>query len=153
MAFLNAYLTPKQSAMWRLRLDGHTQAEISRTTGVTRQTVNKAISVIDTKVTRALLEAAKVNKIELKRLEMEKGYLLGHSNAFGLDAMVTFSDENGVQIWYKGEGNCQTCEENASCREALVKEASIRGIQLPANPDDLEPSQLADIVFEKLQEG
>ncbi len=150
MTFFNAYLTPKQMNLWRLRFDGHSQSEISRKTGVTRQTINKAFGAINTKVTKALLEGAKFNRIEITRLEMEKGYLLGRSKQFGLDALITFSDENGLQIWYKGEGNCSTCTSSASCKEALIKEAEIRGIQIPLNPDNEVPSRIADILFEKI---
>jgi transcriptional regulator len=150
MTFIDAYLTPKQRTIWRLRFDGNSQSEISRRTGVTRQTVNKTLGVIDSKVTRALLEAAKVNRIDVRRLEMEGGFLLGHSNAFDLDAMVTYSDENGIQVWYRGEGDCGTCDEYASCKSALLREADVRGIELPEDVDALEPSRLADIIFEGL---
>ena len=136
MSFFNAYLTPKQKNLWRLRFDGHSQSEISRKTGVTRQTINKAFGAIDTKVTKALLEGAKFNKIEISNLDMERGYLLGRSMEFGLEALMTFSDENGLQIWYKGEGNCSKCETIESCRKSLVKEAEIRGIQIPLNPEN-----------------
>ena len=152
MSFVNAYLTPTQMAIWRLRFDGNSQAEISRRTGVTRQTINKAFGAIDSKVTKALLEAAKVNRLEIRRVDMERGFLLGRSSAFGLDAMVTFSDENGVQIWYRGEGDCSTCEESASCREALLKEARLRGIKAPPNFRNLDPSRIADLLYERLTE-
>jgi len=152
MAFFNAYLTPKQMNLWRLRFDGHTQSEISRITGVTRQTINKAFGVINSKVTNALLEGAKFNRIEINRLDMERGYLLGRSLEFGLEALITFSDENGLQIWYKGEGNCSQCETVDGCREKLIKEAKIRGIPIPEDSEKEIPSYIADILFEKIME-
>ena len=152
MAFFNAYLTPKQMNLWRLRLDGHTQSEISRKTGVTRQTINKAFGVINSKVTKALLEGAKFNRIEISSLDMERGYLLGRSMKFGLDALITFSDENGLQTWYKGEGNCSKCETVESCRKSLIKEAEIRHIPIPLNSEIEHPSQIADILFDKIME-
>jgi hypothetical protein len=139
MAFINAYLTPKQ-------------LNLSRKTGVTRQTVNKAFGAIDTKVTKALLEGAKFNRIEISRLNMDKGFLLGRSMKFGLDALITFSDENGLQTWYKGEGNCSKCETVESCRKSLIKESEIRQITLPRNSEIEHPSQIADILFEKIME-
>lgn len=152
MTFFNAYLTPKQRNLWRLRFNGHNQAEISRMTGVTRQTINKSFGVIDSKVTRALLDGAQFNRIEINRLDMEKGFLLGRSLEFGLDALITFSDENGLQIWYKGEGNCSQCETVDSCREKLIKEANVRGIHVPESTEKENPSQIADILFEKITE-
>jgi len=81
---------------------------------------------------------------------MEEGFLLGHSNAFSLDAMVTYSDENGIQVWYKGEGDCGACDEYASCKAALMREADVRSIELPKEVEALEPSRLADILFDEL---
>ncbi len=152
MAFFEAYLTPRQMNLWRLRFDGHSQSEISRKTGVTRQTVNKAFGVINSKVTKALLEGAKFNRIEISHLDMERGFLLGRSMKFGLDALITFSDENGLQTWYKGEGNCSKCETVDSCRKSLIKEAEIRHIPIPLNSEIEHPSQIADILFEKIME-
>ncbi|UCD40166.1 MAG: hypothetical protein JSV87_01055 [Candidatus Bathyarchaeota archaeon] len=152
MTFFNAYLTPKQRNLWRLRFNGHNQSEISRITGVTRQTINKSFGVIDSKITKALLEGAQFNRIEIKRLDMEKGFLLGRSIEFRLDALITYSDVNGLQIWYKGEGNCSQCETVDSCREKLIKEANVRGISIPENSEKEIPSYLADILFEKIME-
>ena len=152
MAFFNVYLTPKQMNLWRLRFDGHTQSEISRKTGVTRQTINKAFGVINSKVTKALLEGAKFNRIEINRLDMERGYLLGRSLEFGLETLITFSDENGLQIWYRGEGNCSKCETVESCRESLIKEAKIRGISFSIHLENEFPSYIADLLFDKIME-
>lgn len=152
MAFFDAYLTPRQMNLWRLRFDGHSQSEISRKTGVTRQTINKAFGVINSKVTKALLEGAKFNRIEISRLDMERGYLLGRSMEFGLDALITFSDENGLQTWYKGEGNCSQCETVDSCREKLLLEARVRGIPIPDDSEKEIPSHIAEILFEKIME-
>lgn len=151
MSFFNAYLTPKQMKLWRLRFDGHNQSEISKIKGVTRQTINKTFSVIDSKVTKALLEGAQFNKIEIKRLDRERGFLIGRSQRFGLDAFITFSDVNGLHIWYKGEGNCSECEIVDSCREKLIKEANVRGIKIPENSGEV-PSRIADVLFTKIME-
>ena len=153
MSFQLGYLTPKQRSFWRLRFDGLTQAEISRKMGVTRQTINKAFSVIDSKVTKALLEAAQLNRVETSRLDMEKGFLLGRSHVLRLETLITFSDENGIQIWYKGEGNCSECGAVESCREKLLIEAKVRRISLQESSENAEPTRIADVLFEKIMEG
>ena len=153
MSFQFGYLTPKQRSFWRLRFDGLTQAEISRKIGVTRQTVNKAFSAIDSKVTKALLEAAQLNRVEISRLDMEKGFLLGRSHALGLETLITFSDENGVQLWYREEGRCSECGAVDNCREKLLKEAKVRGIHTPKNSETISPTKLADLLFKKIMEG
>jgi len=152
MGFRFGYLTPKQKRFWRLRFDGLTQAEISREMDISRQTVNKTLNVIDSKVAKALLEAAQLNRVTISRVDMEKGFLLGRSPTLGMATLITFSDENGIQIWYKGEGDCPECEWLDSCKEKLLTEAKVRDILLPRNPEEMQPSKLADLLFKKIME-
>ena len=152
MGFRFGYLTPKQRKYWGLRRSGLTQADISRKMDVTRQTVNKTFMVIDSRVSKALLEAAQINRIETTRLDQEKGYLLGRSPSLGLDVLITFSERNGIQIWYKGESGCSECTGRESCKQTLLIEAEDRNIQLPEKVTDMEPSKLADLLFKKIIE-
>jgi len=120
--------------------------------GVTRQTVNKAINAIDSKVSKALLEAAQLNRIEINRVDPEKGFLLGRSSILAMATLITFSDKNGIQIWYKGEGHCSECERLDSCKEKLLTEAKVRDIPLPKSAETMQPSKLADLLFKKIME-
>jgi transcriptional regulator with XRE-family HTH domain len=135
-----------------MRLNGLTQADISRKMDVTRQTVNKAFNAIDSRVSKALLEAAQVNRIEISRLNPEKGFLLGRSPSLGFNVLITFSERNGIQIWYQGESDCAECKVRESCKKKLIIEAEDRGIQLPEKAEEKEPSELADILFKKIVE-
>jgi hypothetical protein len=146
------YLTPKQRKYWGLRRSGLTQADISRKMDVTRQTVNKTFIAIDSRVSKALLEAAQINRIDTSRVNQEKGYLLGRSRSLGLDVLITFSERNGIQIWYKGESGCSECTGRNSCKRTLLTEAEDRKIPLPEKAQDMEPSKLADILFKKIVE-
>jgi transcriptional regulator with XRE-family HTH domain len=146
------YLTPKQRKYWGLRRSGLTQADISRKMDVTRQTVNKTFIAIDSRVSKALLEAAQINRIETSQLNQETGYLLGRSPSLGMDVLITFSERNGIQIWYKGEGGCSECTGRISCKRTLLIEAEDRKIPLPEKAGDMEPSKLADILFKKIVE-
>jgi len=152
MDFRFGYLTPKQRKYWGLRRSGLTQAEISREMDVTRQTVNKTFNAIDSRVSRALLEAAQVNRVEISRVNPEKGFLLGHSPSLGMDVLVTFSDRNGILVWYRGEGGCSECSWLSSCRQKLLMEAEDRGIPLPEEAEDMAPSKLAETLFKKIME-
>ena len=153
MVFRFGYLTPKQRKYWSLRRKGLSQAEISRMMGVTRQTVNKTFDAIDSRVSKALLEAAEINRIEVSRVDPKKGFLLGRSPSLGVDVLVTFSDRNGIQVWYRGEGGCSECGWRNSCREKLLFEAEERGIELPEGAEEMEPSELAEILFKKIVGG
>ena len=152
MDFRFGYLTPKQRRYWGLRRSGLTQAEISREMEVTRQTVNKTFNAIDSRVSKALLEAAQVNRVEISRVDPGKGFLLGHSPSLGMDVLVTFSERNGVLVWYRGEGGCSECSWRRSCKQKLVIEAEDKGIQLPEGAEEMEPSQLAETLFTKIME-
>lgn len=152
VGFRFGYLTPKQRKYWSLRRDGLTQAEISRKMEVTRQTVNKVFDAIDSRVSKALLEAAQVNRIEISRLNPEKGFLLGRSPSLGLDVFITFSERNGIQLWYRGESDCPECKVRNSCKKKLLIEAEDRGIKLPEKAKEMEPSELAEILFKRITE-
>ena len=152
MSFRFGYLTPKQRKYWGLRRSGMTQAEISREMDVTRQTVNKTFIAVDSRVSRALLEAAQINRVEISRVDPEKGFLVGRSPSLGMDVLVTFSDRNGLLVWYRGEGGCSECSWRSHCKQNLLIEAEDRGIPLPEAAEDMEPSKLADILFAKIME-
>jgi len=135
-----------------LRKSGASQVEVSRKFNVTPQTVNKAFNSIDAKISKALSEAANVNRLEVRRMDTKQGYLLGYSSALNKEALVTFSSRNGVQVWYRGEGGCESCGWQKSCRGVLLGEAEERGIKLPEGSGKMEPSQLADYLFDKILE-
>ena len=152
MGFRFGYLTPKQRTYWGLRRSGLTQAEISREMDVTRQTVNKTFNVVDARVSQALLEAAQINRVEISRLDPKRGFLVGRSPSLGMDVLVTFSDRNGILVWYRGEGGCSECRWRSNCHQKLVMEAEDRGIRLPEVAEGMEPSKLAETLFTQLME-
>ncbi|UCH01392.1 MAG: hypothetical protein JSV20_05795 [Candidatus Bathyarchaeota archaeon] len=127
-----------------------THAEISREMDVTRQTVNKTFNTVDARVSKALLEAAQVNRVEISRVNPEQGFLLGHSPSLRMDVLVTFSDRNGILIWYRGEGGCSECSLQRSCKQKLLIEVEDRDIQLPEEAEEMEPSQLVETLFNKI---
>lgn len=149
----SGYLTPKQLSFWNLRRRGMSQAEVSRKIGVTPQTTNKTLNVIDSKISRALTDAAQLHRLEIRQIDLKNGYLLGHSPTWRTDVLVTFSVSNGIQVWYKGEGDCSECSQLESCRQTLIRESEERGIALPRDRARTSPSLLADNLFKSLVEG
>jgi hypothetical protein len=147
------YLTPKQLSFWNLRRQGLTQAEVSRKIGVTPQTTNKTFNAIDTKMSRALTDAAQLHRLNIHRIDLKNGFLLGHSPTWTADVLVTFSVANGIQVWYKGEGDCSECTSIESCRQSLIRESEERKISLPRDKSKMNPSNLADNLFKVILEG
>ena len=147
MALSNGYLTSKQRQIWDLRGRGLPEANIARKLDVSRQTVHKALNIANDKVSQALQETARLNKIRVRTVDSTNGILIGYSQEFKTTAMITFSARNGVQIWYRHEGDCKNCDQLEVCRKALLVEAEERDIQLSENQRSVLPSKLAEILF------
>ena len=150
MALSTGYLTPRQKRIWNLKNKGLIEASIARRLNVTRQTVHKALNVANTKVSQALLETAKINKIRVMTVDPTDGILTGYSPEFKTTAMITFSAGNGVQIWYRHKGDCENCDQLQACRTTLLAEAEDRNIQLPEDSNSMQPSKLAEILFSSI---
>jgi hypothetical protein len=144
------YLTAKQRQMWDLKSSGLQEANIARQLNVTRQTVHKALDTANLKVGEALEETAKINKIDIEKINSDKGFLLGYSAHFKTHAFVTFSAKNGVQVWYKHQGDCEKCSKLQTCRDALLAEAKDRNFLLLDDTRKVLPSQLAEALFAKI---
>ncbi len=102
------------------------------------------------KIGEALQETARINKIEVEKLNAEKGFLLGYSSHFKTQAFITFSAKNGVQVWYRHEGNCLKCKKLQACRAALLSEAKDRNFLILADEAEILPSKLADALFARI---
>ena len=145
-----AYLTPKQKTIWDLKSRGTQEAHIAKKLGVTRQTIHKALDTANLKIGEALAETAKINRIETQKIDPDKGYLLGYSSHFKTAAFITFSAKNGVQVWYKHEGDCQKCSQLQTCRDALLAEAKDRNFLILDDTSKILPSQLAEALISKI---
>lgn len=141
------YLTSKQRLIWKLKNEGLTEAAIGRKLKIRRQTVHKALTVANQKIRIALEETAKINKIEIKTVSSTRGCLTGYNSHFNLEAFVTYSPENGIQICYPPQVNCKKCNRANRCRETLLNEAKDRKIELEEDISQLPPSKLAEALF------
>ena len=144
------YLTPKQRTIWDLKSSGLQEVNIARKLSVTRQTVHKALDTANIKIGDALEETARINKIEIQTVDPTKGFLLGYSSHFKTKAFITFSAKNGVQVWYKHEGDCEKCSKLQACRETLLSEAKDRNFLILDETSKILPSKLAEALFAKI---
>lgn len=136
--------------MWDLKSSGIPEATIARKLNITRQTVHEALDNANLKVAQALEETAKINKIETQKMDADKGFLLGYSSHFKTATFITFSAKNGVQVWYKHEGDCQKCKQLQICRDALLAEAKDRNFLILDDTSKILPSKLAEALFAKI---
>jgi IS30 family transposase len=140
-------LTERQIVLWKLKLKGLSPSEIAVNLNISRQAVHRALKSIESKVYKALIGVAKANRIEIREINVEKGYLIGWSPEFRCDVFVTFSASNGVQVWYRHKGNCRNCKMRDECIRILMREAEERGLNIEAN----EPCVMAEELFRKLR--
>jgi transcriptional regulator len=150
MALSAGYLTPKQLKVWDLKRRGSPEAEIARELKISRQTIHKAADVAESKVAQALMETASLNKIRVKVVDPVIGVLSGYSPEFKTPVIITFSAKNGVQIWYKHEGDCTSCDQLENCRKTLLAEMEERNIRLPKNLGSMSPSKISEFLFQRL---
>lgn len=151
MALSLGYLTAKQRQMWDLKSSGLPEATIARKLNVTRQTIHKALNTASLKIGEALEETAKINKIEVEKVDADRGFLLGYSVHFKTQAFITFSAKNGVQVWYKHEGDCEKCSKLETCRETLLAEARDRNFLILDDTSKILPSKLAEALFSRIK--
>ena len=135
-------LNPKQKMIWDLKSRGKQEAHIARELKVTRQTIHKALDTANIKIGEALEETAKINKIDIQTMDPTKGFLMGYSSHFKTNAFITFSAKNGIQVWYKHEGNCEKCSKLQTCRETLLAEAKERNFLILDETSKILPSNL-----------
>jgi hypothetical protein len=130
-------LTEKQSRFWSLRDQGLNLSQIGRMVGVTRQAVSKTLIQADKIVRQTLVDAAKSYKIDLYRVNQERGVAHGFSKALNSPVFITYSPERGLNIWYRNKGDCEGCDREKECRDLILGEAERLGIK----SDDLAPEK------------
>ena len=150
MALSSGYITQKQAEIWEFKRKGCSESDIARKLQVARQTVHKAADLANMGIEAALVEAANLNRIRIGKMDAAKGILQGRSIEFRTPVIVTFSSQNGLQVWYKHEADCQNCERKESCKKALLTEMKNRDISLPEEARLMPPSKLAELLFKNI---
>ncbi|MFW9994724.1 MAG: hypothetical protein ACFFD4_21960 [Candidatus Odinarchaeota archaeon] len=144
------YPTDNQVEIWKLNRDNLTGREIAGKKDVSPAFVSKTLKQTNKLVKDLLENAARMNKIKLDLLSEELGFARGKSHVFKVKAYITFSPENGVQVWYDHEGECASCGEFGHCRDVLLLEFKERNIDVPS--PTLRPTDLGELLFKKLEE-
>jgi hypothetical protein len=152
LTFRVGYLTPREAIIWDLRRQNHSQSEIGRKLGVSRQAVHNAYQIIDGKVEQAFMEAAEINKLEVKTINLVEGVMSAHSPAYDIPVVVSLSKANGLKVWFLYEGNCRTCHLKSICHRILKEEAKERGIFLDPADQITPPTKLALRIFGKYKD-
>ena len=148
MVYMEMMLTQRQYLFWRLRILGLSIIEIAKKFNISRQAVHKCLRSADAKIYNALTSVARANRVMIKKVDVRNGFLIGWSPIFKTEVFITYSFKNGVQVWFKHEGDCKNCSLRDECRSIILSEAKERNITL-SNINE-EPTKLAEEFFNKL---
>ena len=72
----------KQFGFWKMRRSGQSNISIANMLGITRQGVSQALRVMDEKIDASLQEMAQANRIQIEKIDVEKGVLFGQIRSF-----------------------------------------------------------------------
>ena len=140
----------KQFGFWKMRRNGMQNVSIANLLGITRQGVYQALLVIDEKIDASLREMAKANRIQIEKIDVERGILFGRSIPFQTNAYILVSEKHGMQVWYEHDGDCISCKEFTKCIEFIWDFAAELGIKLEKTQD---PTQMAEELLTKIRES
>lgn len=141
-------MNDKQFRFWKMRRSGMSNISIANLLGITRQGVSQALRAMDEKIDASLREMAVANRIQIERIDQEKGVLFGRSIPFQTSAYIFVSDKHGMQVWYEHEGECGSCNEYTKCIEFIWDFASELGISIEKTQD---PTKMADELLAKIR--
>ena len=122
---------------------------IANKVGITRQGVGQALRFMDEKIDASLREMAKANRIQIEKIDVEKGVLFGRSIPFQTEAFIFVSEKHGMQVWYEHDGDCISCDEFTKCIEFIWDFAAELGIKLEKTQD---PTKMAEELLAKIRE-
>jgi transcriptional regulator len=140
----------KQFGFWKMRRSGMSNVSIANLVGITRQGVSQALLVMNEKIEASLREMAKANRIQVEKIDVEKGVLFGRSIPFRTNAYIFVSEKHGLQVWYEHDGDCISCKEFTKCIEFIWDFAAELGIKLEKTAD---PTKMAEELLAKIRES
>ncbi len=147
----SAPLSQKQKTIWSLITKGFSVTAIAKKLDTTRQYVNQTRLTAEAKLSATLLETAHVNDLQVTRLYTKEAMLLGYHPALKRRAIITYSSNHGVKVWY-WQDNPEEVTDQAflnQTRTYLLDIAKERGIEIQ-NEAQIHPARLAHLIFTKL---
>ncbi|MFZ2073139.1 MAG: hypothetical protein WAU64_01540, partial [Methanoregula sp.] len=115
----------------------------------TRQGVSQALLAMDEKIDASLREMARANRIQIEKIDVERGVLFGKSIPFQTNAYIFVSEKHGMQVWYEHDGECGSCDEYTQCIEFIWDFAAELGIKIKKTAD---PTKMAEELLAKIRE-
>lgn len=148
---LSSPLSQKQKTVWSLICKGFSVSAIADKLSTTRQFVNQTKLTAEAKLSITLLEVAQANDLQVTRLYPKEAILLGYHPALKRKAILTYSTNHGIKVWYWHDNPEEVTNEGflEQTREYLLDIAKERGIKVE-DAAKIHPAKLAQIIFSKL---
>jgi len=133
--------------VWSLYRKGLSQTKIASKLEVSRQAIHKTLDKANNRVLKALLDTAQISRLDIRKVDPVKGVLVGYSPGFRSRVFIIYSSKNGVQLWYKHQGQCEGCQRRQECTRKLLETAEEWEIDLTEEDAKLQPTLLAEKLF------
>ena len=148
---LSSPLSQKQKTVWSLISKGFSVSAIADKLSTTRQYVNQTRLTAEAKLSTTLLEVAQANDLQVTRLYPKEAMLLGYHPALKRKAIVTYSTNHGIKVWYWHDNPEEVTNEEflRQTREYLLDVTKEKGIEIE-NAAHIHPAKLAHMIFSKL---
>src|SRR4030065_2052346 len=129
---LSSPLSQKQRTVWSLISKGFSVSARAEKPSTTRQYVNQTRLTAEAKLSTTLLEVAQANDLQVTRLYPKKAMLLGYHPALKRKAIVTYSTNHGIKVWYWHDNPEEVTNEEflRQTREYLLGIARERGAEI-----------------------
>lgn len=117
----------------------------------TRQFVNQTKLAAEAKLSTTLLEVARANDLQVTRVYAKEAMLLGYHPALKRKAIVTYSTNYGIKVWYWHDNPEEVTNEDflRQTREYLLDIAKEKGIEVE-DAEKIHPAKLAHFIFSEL---
>jgi DNA-binding CsgD family transcriptional regulator len=141
-------LSQKQKTVWSLLSKGLSAVAIAEKLNTTRQFINQTKLSAEARLSTTLLDVAQANDLQITKLYPKEGILLGYHPALKRKAILTYSTNYGIKVWYWHD-NPQEITDSAflnQTRQYLIDIAKERGVEI-ADADNIHPAKLAHIIF------
>ena len=144
-------LSQTQKTVWSMITKGLSTTIIADKLSTTRQFVNQTRLAAEAKLSTTLLDVAQANDLQVTKLYPQQGLLLGYHPALNRKAILTYSTNYGIKVWY-WHNNAEEITNEEFLRQTrlyLLDVAKERGLEIK-DAEKLHPAKLAALIFSKL---
>ncbi len=147
---LSSPLSQKQKTVWSLIREGFSASAIATKLNTTRQYINQTRLTAEAKLSTTLLDVAGANALQVIKLYPKKALLLGYHPALNRKAIITYSSNHGIKVWYWHDNPQEITNEDFlnQTRRYVIEIAKEQGIELDTK--ETHPAKLAHTLFSKL---